>query len=150
MKIENLILLGAIGLGAYFLLKSGLFGEGFASGGGGANIPTPPVVSAIVPGAGSGIEYGPSGNVVRHFNAPPATSIPIGLVTNVPGGVVRRVNGSIEGVLIKGKTNALFFNPGAAQVAQFMSNAVAGGKTFPLNNPSNWIQPKKGEKRGGR
>jgi hypothetical protein len=36
MKTENLILLGAIALGAYFLWKSGSFGgEGFGSGGGG-------------------------------------------------------------------------------------------------------------------
>lgn len=36
MKTENLILLGAIAIGAYFLWKSGLFGgEGFGSGGGG-------------------------------------------------------------------------------------------------------------------
>jgi hypothetical protein len=39
MKTENLILLGAIALGAYFLWKSGLFGgEGFGSGGGGGGI----------------------------------------------------------------------------------------------------------------
>ena len=36
MKIENLILIGAIGLGAYLLLKSGILGSGFASGGGGS------------------------------------------------------------------------------------------------------------------
>ena len=36
MKTENLILIGAIGLGAYFLWKSGaLNGLGFGSGGGG-------------------------------------------------------------------------------------------------------------------
>lgn len=36
MKIENLILIVAIALGAYFLWKSGIFGgEGFGSGGGG-------------------------------------------------------------------------------------------------------------------
>jgi hypothetical protein len=38
MKTENLILIGAIGIGIYFLWKNGVFGgEGFASGGGGFN-----------------------------------------------------------------------------------------------------------------
>lgn len=37
MKIENLIIIGAIGLGAYFLWKSGVLGGlGFGSGGGGS------------------------------------------------------------------------------------------------------------------
>jgi len=36
MKMTDLLLLGALGVGAYFLLKkSSLFGEGYAGGGGG-------------------------------------------------------------------------------------------------------------------
>jgi hypothetical protein len=140
MKTENLIILGALAIGGYLLWKSGAlsnFGEGFASGGGGSGGGGSggggSTIQPIIPGSGSGIVLNPQEQVTRYFNPPPAITIPLGIVANVPAGIVKGSGGRIEGVLIKGKTDALFFNPGAKQTAGFLNAVVSSGRTLPLN-----------------
>lgn len=138
MKTENLLLLAVAGLAIYyfFFKKNGSADWGGGGGGGTIIDPTQPIQPI-----GPGVIISPAGNVVGSFNPPPVVSIPIGIVANVPAGVVKGGSGRIEGVLIKGKTNALFFTPGAAQTSSFMNKAIAGGKTFPLNKPNITVAP---------
>jgi hypothetical protein len=134
---STLITLGALGLLGYLAYKyfsgSGDFSGGFSSGGGqaGTGIPSfspipSPTNQQTQPGAISG------GSSQTHQLQNGAVLLPIGVVSRIPGGVVSNTSGT-EGLLIKGRTTALFIVPGAKQTASFMNQAFKAGKTFPLN-----------------
>jgi len=138
MKTENLLLLAVAGLAIYYFFfkkDSGSADWGSGGGGGGGGSTTTPSMP-IVPGSGPGTVLDPSGNVVRRFTPPSVVQIPAAIVANVPAGVVSGSKGHVEGLLIKGTTSSLFITPGSKQVASFMNKAIAGGKTFPLNQKS--------------
>jgi hypothetical protein len=148
MKTENLVLLAIAGIAAYFIFfkKDGLMDWGSGGGGGSSgygsyeNQPTAPPAA---PAASSSL-FSPQ------MATSPILKLPINIVANVPVGVVSGSTGHVEGLLIKGKTSALFINPGSQQVAKFMNAAIAGGKTFPLNQkPSALVQGKGAYKKPG-
>lgn len=142
MKTENLVLLAIAGIAAYFLFfkKYGLMDWG--SGGGGAG--SPEQQSSTAPPTARSSLFSPQ------MSTSPILKLPINIVANVPAGVVSGSKGHVEGLLIKGKTSALFINPGSQQVAKFMNAAIAGGKTFPLNQkPSALVQGKGAYKKPG-